>query len=55
MQMLTLFLGQSAQMSSVELKVSVHTIDSKYCTLDEMVAEVPECFGKSLIQVEDAI
>lgn len=41
-------LGQSVKMSSVELKVSIHTIYSKYCSLDEIVAEVAECFGKSM-------
>lgn len=43
------------KMSSVELKVSIHTIYSKYCSLDEIVAEVAECFGKGILKVEDAI
>lgn len=42
-------------MPSVELKVSIHTIYSKYCSSDEIVAEVAEVFGKSIEQVEDAI
>lgn len=36
------------KMPSVELKVSIHTIYSKYCSLDEIVAEVTEFFGKSI-------
>lgn len=47
--------GQSVKMPSVVLKVSIHTIYFKYCSLDEIVAEVAECFGKSILQVEDAI
>lgn len=43
------------KMSSVELKVSIHTIYSIYCSVDEIVAEVVECFDKSILQVEDAI
>ena len=38
---------------SVELKVSVQPIYSKYCSLHE-IAEVAEYFGKSTLQ-EDAI
>lgn len=42
-------------MPTVELRISIHTIYSKYCSFDEIVAEVAECFGKSVLQVEDAI
>lgn len=54
-QNLTVLLGQSMKTSGVEQKVSVHTIYSKYCSSDEIVAEVADCFGKSILQVEDAI
>lgn len=47
--------SQSMKTSGVEQKVSVHTIYSKYCSSDEIVAEVADCFGKSILQVEDAI
>lgn len=48
-------LGLSVKTPSVQLKVSTHTIYSKCCSLEEIVAEVAECFGKSILHEEDAI